>query len=226
MQIILLSFSLCALLNAPPSLSDSNLVNVDGSYSSFDPLPPDDIFLSEENQRAAVPLLLDPTIYQQNTDEAPGDEGSQNIPIDATIAYKVATLEGVGISTEPGGSTDPSLDGTIISGNNEPAAFPWNEAFPLDQAFPPLKQVIPLDSIFGVQDDSEGKCRDKPGPWPLCCTGKWEGGGQRNVENCDLCRLPSLTCCCVVDNVLSNREIHSLFKRQLLIHVGAQMTLW
>lgn len=202
MHIVFLFLGLCAALSAPiaqPSLPEPDLFNVDASDPPFELTASDDHFLFEENQEGPLLLTSNPSVYPESTNEAQADGESQSALIEATSSYEATDLENLGISTDAEVSYHPSLDGTTISGGTVAEAFPWDKAFPLEEAFPPIEQVIPLDSIFGVQDDGSGKCRDKAGPWPLCCRGKWNGGGQRNVDDCDLCRLPFSICNCVLD---------------------------
>lgn len=212
MQFVFLFLTLCAALSATIaqlSLPEPDLFNVDASDPPFELIASDDISSFEENQGGPVLLISNPSVYPESTNEAQADGDSQSTLIETISSYGATDLEDLGISTDADVSYYPSLDGTTISGGLVAEAFPWDKAFPLEEAFPPIEQVIPLDSIFGVEDDGSNKCRDKAGKWPLCCRGKWNGGGQRNVDECDLCRLPFSICGCIVDFVLSCRTIYS-----------------
>lgn len=230
MKFVFLSLYFCAALSpviAQPSLPDSDLANVDALYPLVEPTASDDLSLFDETQGEPLLLTSNPSIYPESTNEVQGDDGSQTIPIEATSPYEAANLEGLGISTTPDEPHNPSIDGTI-SGNLGVEAFPWDGSFSLEEAFPPIEKVIPLGSTFGLQDDSASRCRDQLGKWPLCCRGQWNGGGQRNVDNCDLCRLPPPICCCVVEYGCHVEQLVSLTYRAgppLLIHSCAQMTL-
>ena len=201
MHIVFLFLNLCAALSAAiaqPSLPEPDLFNVDASDPPLELSASDDVALFEENQAGPYLLTSNPSIYPESIKGAQADGDFQSALIEATSSYEATELKNSGISTDADVSSYPSLDGTTILGGPVAEAFPWDKAFPLEEAFPPIEQVIPLDSIVGVQDDRSSKCRDKAGPWPLCCRGKWNGGGQRNVDDCDLCRLPFSICSCVL----------------------------
>jgi hypothetical protein len=227
MRLIFLSLGLCALLStamamAKPSFLDPDPVDVDAFYFPDKPTASDQISVFEGNQEEAILLTSNPSLFPESMDEPLGGGSYQNIPTDVistydvipndvsstydiipsdmTSTYEVAGLQNL-VSMVPEEAYNPSPDGSL-SGDIRPDAFPWSEAFPLEEAFPPIEQVLPLDSIFGVQDNVSSVCRDKSAQWALCCRGEWNGRGQRNVDKCDFCRLPSIFCPCTHDCML------------------------
>ena len=225
-------FSLCwyVILSATiaqPSLPESDLVDVDAANPLFSPGGPDDLPLFDETQGEPIPMTYDPFIYPETINDFDGDGDFQNISFDAISPSEASDLESLQIPTNPDEYQNPSYN-EEISGNPGTEAFPWDGSLSWEEAFPPIEKVIPLDSIFGLEGDLASKCRNQPGKWPLCCRGQWNGGGQRNVDNCDLCRLPSFICRCVFEYSCHVERFISLTYRaepQLLIHSCAQMTL-
>ncbi len=199
---------------AMPKLSflDPDPVDVDAFYLPDEPTASDQILVFEGNQEEEEILLTStPSLFPESMDGPVEDGSYQNmqtdvistydvIPSDTTSTYEVASLENL-VSMVSEEAYSPSPDGPV-SGDIWANAFPWSEAFPVEEAFPPIEQVLPLDSIFGVQDNVSSVCRDKSAQWALCCRGAWNGPGQRNVDKCDLCRLPSIICPCTHDYML------------------------
>lgn len=188
---------LCAIV-AQPSLPESDLANVDAEDTLFTTVAPDDLPLFDETQGGPNLLTSNPSISLENNDEVHGVADSQNILFDAISPSAVADLASSRISNNPDESQN-SLYNEMISGNPLTDPWPWDGSLSPEEAFPSIEKLIPLDSIMGSDVDSDSKCRDQPGKWPLCCRGQWKGGGQRNVDECDLCRLPSSICYCVVE---------------------------
>lgn len=230
MRFVFISLCWCAILSttiAQPSLPESDSVDVDAADPLFTQMAPDDLPLFDETPEEPNLLTSNPSVYPESTNEVHGDADPNNIPFDATSPLEATDLGIMRTSTYPDESQHPSYDETI-AGNPGTEAFPWDGSFSPEEAFPSIEKVIPLDSIFGLEVDLASKCRDQPGKWPLCCRGKWNGGGQRNVDNCDLCRLPSSICCCIIECGCHGERRLSLTYwagPHLLIHSCAQMIL-
>ena len=184
---------LCATV-AQPSLPQSDLVDVDAEDSLFTMMASDDLPLFDETQGGLNLLASNPSISLESNIDA----DSQNILFDAISPSEVADLASSRISNNPD-EPQNSLYNEMIAGNPLTDPWPWDGSLSPEEAFPSVEKLIPLDSIMGSDDDSASKCRDQPGKWPLCCRGQWKGGGQRNVDECDLCRLPPFICCCVAE---------------------------
>ena len=193
MDFVFLSFIWSAILAATvaqPSLPGSDSVDAEATDPLFTTLAPDDLPLFDESQGEPNLLTPSPSIYPDSSNEVHGDSSSQNIPFDATGPLEVTELASLRITNNLDESQDPLYD-EMIAGNPLTEPWPWDGGFSPEEAFPPIEKLIPLDSIFGSDVDLASKCRDHPGKWPLCCRGEWKGGGQRNVGECDLCRVPS-----------------------------------
>lgn len=199
MHVVFHSLVCCAILRATiaqPSLSGSDLVDVDADDILFTTVASDDLPLFDETQGRPDLLASNPLISPESNNEVHGDADSQNILFDAIRPSEVTDLASSRISNNPDESENP-LYNEMIAGNPLTDPWPWDGSFSPEEAFPSVEKIIPLNSIMGSDVDLESKCRDQPGKWPLCCRGQWKGGGQRNVDECDLCRLPSFICCCV-----------------------------
>ena len=193
MQFDVPSFMWCAVLAATmaqQSLPESDSVNAEATDPLFTTLTPDDLSLFDETQGEPNLVTSNPFIFPDSSNEVHGDSNSQNIPFDAIGPLEVTELASLRITNNLDESQIPSYD-EMIAGNPLTEPWPWDGSFSLEEAFPPIEKLIPLDSIIGTDVDLASKCRDQAGKWPLCCRGEWKGGGQRNVGECDLCKVPS-----------------------------------
>lgn len=230
MYLVFLSLMWYAILSTTTtqqSLPEPDLVNVDAEDPLFTTMAPDDLPLFDETQGGPNLLTSNPSIYPEGNDEVHGDANPQDIPFGTISPSEVTDLASSRISNNPDESQNPLYD-ELIAGNPLTEPWPWDGSLSPEEAFPSIEKLIPLDSILGSDVDWANKCRDQPGKWPLCCRGQWKGGGQRNVDECDLCRLPSFICCCVTDYGCHVERIHFLGIPSRIIIVDslrAQMTL-